>query len=127
MDYQAFIEAHRVSGAALTVAALPVDAATAEGFGLMRTDADGQIREFREKPSGEALEAMRVDTGALGLSPEEALRRPFLASMGIVVFERETLFQLLNSHPEGTDFGKDIIPAALSTGLHLQNHLFDGY
>ena len=66
MDYQAFIEAHRASGAALTVAALPVDAATAEGFGLMRTDADGQIREFREKPSGEALEAMRVDTGALG-------------------------------------------------------------
>jgi glucose-1-phosphate adenylyltransferase len=127
MDYQAFIEAHRASGAALTVAALPVDAATAEGFGLMRTEADGQIREFREKPSGEALEAMRVDTGALGLGPEEALRRPFLASMGIYVFEREMLFQLLSSHPEATDFGKDIIPAALSTGLRLQSHLFDGY
>ena len=127
MDYQAFIEAHRASGAALTVAALPVDAATAEGFGLMRTDADGQIREFREKPSGEVLEAMRVDTGALGLGPEEALRRPFLASMGIYVFERDTLFQLLNSHPEATDFGKDIIPAALNTGLRLQSHLFDGY
>ena len=127
MDYQAFIEAHRVSGAALTVAALPVDAATAEGFGLMRTDADGQIREFREKPSGEALEAMRVNTGALGLDPDEALRRPFLASMGIYVFERETLFQLLNSHPDATDFGKDIIPAALSTGLRLQSYLFDGY
>lgn len=127
MDYQAFIEAHRVSGAALTVAALPVDAATAEGFGLMRTDADGQIREFREKPSGEALEAMRVNTGALGLDPDEALRRPFLASMGIYVFERETLFQLLKSHPDATDFGKDIIPAALSTGLRLQSYLFDGY
>jgi glucose-1-phosphate adenylyltransferase len=70
---------------------------------------------------------MRVDTCALGLSPEEALRRPFLASMGIYVFERETLLQLLNSHPEATDFGKEIIPAALSTGLHLQSHLFDGY
>ena len=127
MDYQAFIEAHRASGAALTVAALPVDPATAEGFGLMRTDADGQIQEFREKPSGEGLEAMRVDTGALGLDPEEALRRPFLASMGIYVFERDTLFNLLSSHPEATDFGKDIIPAALSTGLHLQSHLFDGY
>ena len=127
MDYQAFIEAHRVSGSALTVAALPVDAATAKGFGLMRTDANGQIREFREKPSGEALEAMRVDTGALGLDPDEALRRPFLASMGIYVFERETLFQLLNSNPDATDFGKDIIPAALSTGLRLQSYLFDGY
>ena len=127
MDYQAFIEDHCASGAALTVAALPVDVATAEGFGLMRTTADGQIREFREKPSGQALESMRVDTGTLGLSPEEAMRRPFLASMGIYVFQRETLFQLLNSHPEATDFGRDIIPASLSSGLHLQSHLFDGY
>ena len=127
MDYQAFIKAHRASGAGLTVAALPVDAETAEGFGLMRTGSDGHIREFREKPSGKALEVMRVDTSLLGLSPEEALRRPFLASMGIYVFERETLFQLLKSHPEATDFGKEIIPAALSSGLRLQSHLFDGY
>ncbi len=127
MDYQAFIEAHRASGAALTVAALPVDPATAEGFGLMRTDADGQIREFREKPGGEALEAMRVDTAALGLAADEAQRRPFLASMGIYVFERDTLFNLLSSHPEATDFGKDIIPTALSSGLRLQSHLFEGY
>jgi glucose-1-phosphate adenylyltransferase len=127
MDYAAFIEAHRSSGAGLTVAALPVDAATAEGFGLMRTDADGRIREFREKPRGAALEAMRVDTGALGLAAAEAARRPFLASMGIYVFERNTLFDLLSSHPQATDFGKDIIPSALSSGLHLQSHLFDGY
>ena len=127
MDYEAFIAAHRASGAALTVGALPVDAATAQGFGLMRTDADGRIQEFREKPRGEALEAMRVDTGALGLSAAEAQRRPFLASMGIYVFERETLFDLLQRHPEATDFGKDIIPTALGSGLRLQSHLFDGY
>lgn len=127
MDYAAFIEAHRASGAALTVAALPVDAATAEGFGLMRTEADGRIREFREKPRGEALETMRVDTAALGLSREEAERRPFLASMGIYVFERNTLFDLLSNHPQATDFGKDIIPTALRSGLRLQGHLFDGY
>lgn len=127
MDYAAFVEAHRLSGAALTVAALPVDAETAEGFGLMRTDADGRIREFREKPRGQDLEAMRVDTGALGLNAADASRRPFLASMGIYVFDRDTLFNLLNSHPQATDFGKDIIPTALSSGLRLQSHLFDGY
>lgn len=127
MDYGAFIEDHRVSGAALTVAALPVDARMAEGFGLMRTNADGRILEFREKPSGEALEAMRVDTGALGLSAKDARERPFLASMGIYVFERQTLFDLLSAHPEATDFGKDIIPAALSSGLCLHGHLFNGY
>ncbi|MEB3361455.1 MAG: glucose-1-phosphate adenylyltransferase [Synechococcaceae cyanobacterium] len=127
MDYSALIGAHRASGAALTVAALPVDAPTAEGFGLMRTDAEGRILEFREKPKGLDLEAMRVDTGALGLAAAEARRRPFMASMGIYVFDRPTLFQLLNSHPEATDFGQDIIPTALHTGLHLQSYLFDGY
>jgi glucose-1-phosphate adenylyltransferase len=127
MDYAAFVAAHRASGAALTVAALPVDGAAAEGFGLMRTDAAGRILEFREKPRGEALEAMRVDIGALGLSTNEAERRPFLASMGIYVFERDTLFHLLTSHPQATDFGQEIIPAALSSGLPLQSHLFDAY
>jgi glucose-1-phosphate adenylyltransferase len=127
MDYAAFVAAHRASGAAVTVAALPVDSAAAEGFGLMRTDAEGRIREFREKPRGEALEAMRVDTGALGLSASEAERRPFLASMGIYVFERDILFNLLASHPQATDFGQDIIPAALASGLPLQSYLFDAY
>ncbi len=127
MDYAAFVAAHRASGAAVTVAALPVDSAAAEGFGLMRTDAEGRIREFREKPRGEALEAMRVDTWALGLSASEAERRPFLASMGIYVFERDILFNLLASHPQATDFGQDIIPAALASDLPLQSYLFDAY
>lgn len=127
MDYAAFVAAHRTSGAALTVAALPVDSSAAEGFGLMRTDATGRIQEFREKPKGQALEAMRVDTGALGLSASEAARRPFLASMGIYVFQRDALFNLLASHPEATDFGQEIIPAALAGGQPLQSYLFDAY
>jgi glucose-1-phosphate adenylyltransferase len=127
MDYSAFVEAHRARGAALTVAALPVDPEAARGFGLMRADADGRIREFREKPTGAELETMRVDTAALGLSPAEAIRRPFLASMGIYVFERKLLFDLLASHPQATDFGKEIIPAALAAGHNLQSHIFQGY
>ncbi|MFN7817977.1 MAG: glucose-1-phosphate adenylyltransferase [Cyanobacteriota bacterium] len=127
MDYGAFVAAHRARGAALTVAALPVDPQAALGFGLMRADGEGRIREFREKPSGAALEAMRVDTATLGLSPEDAARRPFLASMGIYVFERKLLFDLLSSHPQATDFGKEIIPAALAAGHNLQSHIFQGY
>lgn len=127
MDYGAFVQAHRASGAALTVAALPVDPAAAEGFGLMRTAPDGRILEFREKPKGEELNAMRVDTQALGLSQEQALKRPFLASMGIYVFERQALFDLLASHPDATDFGQEIIPAALHSGRKLQSYLFDDY
>ncbi len=127
MDYSRFIEHHIASGADLSVAALPVDAAQAEGFGLMRTDGDGRIREFSEKPKGEALEAMRVDTAQMGLSAAEAARRPFLASMGIYVFSRETLFDLLARNPGATDFGKEIIPTALSRGDNLQSFVFDDY
>jgi len=127
MDYAAFVNAHRASGAALTVAALPVERSAAAGFGLMRTDVNGRIQEFQEKPRGAALDAMRVDTGALGLGPGEAERRPFLASMGIYVFQREALFELLASQQEAIDFGQEIIPAALASGLHLQSFLFDDY
>ena len=127
MDYSAFVQHHIDSGAQLSVGALPVDAAQAEGFGLMRTTPDGRIREFREKPKGAELETMQVDTAKLGLTPEEALKRPYLASMGIYVFSRDTLFDLLAKHPSATDFGKEIIPEALRRGDNLQSYLFDDY
>ena len=127
MDYSRFVQHHIDTGAQLSVGALPVDAAQAQEFGLMRTTSDGRIQEFKEKPKGEALESMRVDTQSLGLSPEEAARRPFLASMGIYVFSRQTLFDLLNANPDATDFGKEIIPASLLRGDNLQSYLFDDY
>ena len=127
MDYSKFVQHHIDCGADLTVGALPVDGAQAEGFGLMRTSSDGRILEFSEKPKGDALEAMRVNTESLGLSAEEAVKRPFLASMGIYVFNRNTLFNLLASNPESTDFGKEIIPTSLRDGDHLQTFLFDDY
>jgi glucose-1-phosphate adenylyltransferase len=127
MDYSKFVQHHIDCGADLTVGALPVDGAQAEGFGLMRTSSDGRILEFSEKPKGDALEAMRVNTESLGLSAEEAVKRPFLASMGIYVFNRSTLFNLLASHPDATDFGKEIIPTSLGDGDHLQTFLFDDY
>jgi glucose-1-phosphate adenylyltransferase len=70
---------------------------------------------------------MKVDTEKLGLTADEATRRPYLASMGIYVFSRETLFDLLNTHPQSTDFGKEIIPSSLSRGDHLQSFLFNDY
>lgn len=127
MDYSRFVQHHIDTGADLSVGALPVDPQQAQDFGLMRTDSNGRIQEFREKPKGEALEAMRVDTQSLGLSAEEAARRPHLASMGIYVFSRETLFDLLASNPTATDFGKELIPVSLQRGDRLQSYLFDDY
>ena len=127
MDYSLFIEHHRSSGADLTVAALPVDPKQAEAFGLMRTDDSGNIKEFREKPKGDSLLEMAVDTSRFGLSAESAKERPYLASMGIYVFSRKTLFDLLDNHPEHKDFGKEIIPESLKRGDKLQSYVFDDY
>ncbi|WP_320676676.1 glucose-1-phosphate adenylyltransferase [Prochlorococcus sp. MIT 1300] len=127
MDYSLFVEHHRSQGADLTVAALPVNAEQAEAFGLMRTDKEGNIQEFREKPKGDSLKAMAVDTSRFGLKPEDALERPYLASMGIYVFSRATLFDLLNKNPGHKDFGKEVIPEALSRGDKLKSYVFDDY
>jgi len=127
MDYSAFVKHHIDTCAQISIGALPVDAAQAEAFGLMHTNEQGRIQEFREKPKGDALKQMWVDTSRLGLSPEEAQKRPYLASMGIYVFSRETLFDLLAQNPTATDFGKELIPAALNRGDHLQSYLFDDY
>jgi glucose-1-phosphate adenylyltransferase len=127
MDYSLFVDHHIQSGADVSIGALPVDAAQAEGFGLMHTNEHGRIREFREKPKGEELKAMWVDTSRMGLSADEALKRPYLASMGIYVFSRDTLFDLLAKNPTATDFGKEIIPESLRRGDNLQSYLFDDY
>ncbi|GDX72085.1 glucose-1-phosphate adenylyltransferase [Cyanobium sp.] len=127
MDYSAFVDHHISTGADVSIGALPVDAAQAEGFGLMHTNDHGRIQEFREKPKGDALKAMWVDTSRLGLGAEEALKRPYLASMGIYVFSRDTLFDLLAQNPTATDFGKELIPTSLQRGDHLQSYLFDDY
>jgi len=127
MDYSLFVEQHRKTGADLTVAALPVDSAQAEAFGLMRTDESGNIKEFREKPTGDSLKAMAVDTSRFGLESSEALEKPYLASMGIYVFSRSTLFDLLNKFPSYTDFGKEIIPEALGRGDKLKSYVFNDY
>ena len=88
----------------------------ASEFGLLKTDESGRIIEFKEKPKGEELLSMRVDTTKLGLDPEEAARRPFLASMGIYVFKYERLESLLAEDQKWVDFGREIIPAAIKSG-----------
>ncbi len=126
MDYGAFVASHRALEADISVAALPVTPEQGQSFGLMRTDASRRILEFREKPRGEALAQMRVDTSVYGLPAEEAQGKPHLASMGIYVFSRKALFDLLDQNPSATDFGKEIIPTALQDH-DLRAYLFNDY
>src|SRR4026208_2074590 len=126
MDYRQFLERHYQSNADVTVSVIPSEARSASEFGLLKTDETGRIVEFKEKPKGDELLSMQVDTSQLGLDANEAQRRPYLASMGIYVFQYEQLERLLAEDPAGMDFGKHIIPAAIKS-RHVQAFMFDGY
>lgn len=126
MDYRHFLARHVETSADVTVSVIPCGPQAAGEFGLLKTDAAGRITEFKEKPKGEVLSSMRVDTTQLGLDPAEAERRPFLASMGIYVFKYDTLERLLCEDPNSVDFGREIIPGAIKTD-NVQAYMFDGY
>lgn len=104
MDYRPFIETHRRSGAAVTIAVLDVPVDEASRMGVAITDDNGRIVDWEEKP---------------------AQPRSTLASMGIYVFEPSALEIWVT--PERHDFGKDVIPAMLAAGQKVYAHRFDGY
>ncbi len=125
MDYRRFIRHHEETGADVSVSVIPCDAEHATGFGLLKTNEEGKIIEFREKPPADQLDGMRVDTTSLGLSAEDAEDRCYIASMGVYVFKYEALRQLLKND-KFVDFGGEIIPAAISQ-YNVQAYLFDGF
>eukprot|EP00250_Pteridium_aquilinum_P014484 c22019_g2_i1 orf=553-2169(-) len=128
MDYQKFIQVHRETDADITVAALPMDEKRATAFGLMKIDSEGRIVEFAEKPKGEFLKAMQVDTTILGLDEERAKELPYIASMGIYVVSKDAMIKLLrDDFPQANDFGSEVIPGATSLGMKVQAYLYDGY
>lgn len=126
MDYRKFLKRHFETRADVTISVIPSAREEAEGFGLLRTDDVGRIIEFKEKPKGEELDSMRVDTTRFGLTDAESESRPFLASMGIYVFNYKKLVGLLEKDSSWVDFGREIIPAAIKTS-NVQAHLFKDY
>ncbi|WP_088239922.1 glucose-1-phosphate adenylyltransferase [Calothrix rhizosoleniae] len=126
MDYRQFVQRHRDTQADITLSVLPIDERRASDFGLMKIDNSGRVVDFSEKPKGEALTKMAVDTTILGLTPELAQQQPYIASMGIYIFKKDVLLHLLKESLERTDFGKEIIPDA-AKDYNLQAYLFDDY
>jgi glucose-1-phosphate adenylyltransferase len=126
MDYSLFVQRHRETNADITLSVVPIDEKRADAFGLMKIDDNGRVIDFSEKPKGEALKRMQVDTTILGLTPEQAKQSPYIASMGIYVFKKEVLEKLLQANPDQTDFGKEIIPAS-ANDFNVQAYLFKGY
>ncbi|KAH7859161.1 hypothetical protein Vadar_032344 [Vaccinium darrowii] len=127
MEYIDLIQNHRQSGADITISSVPMDDSRASDFGLMKIDGKGRIMSFSEKPKGDSLKAMAVDTTVLGLSREEADKKPYIASMGVYVFKKEILLNLLRwRFPTANDFGSEIIPAS-AREFFIKAYLFNDY
>ena len=126
MDYRRLIQTHRKSGADVTLACKPVDRDQARGFGIMQVDDDGRVTGFVEKPqTDDQIDSVRTDPDWIDARGVPSQGRDCLASLGIYVFDRQLLVDLL-ADTDYDDFGKEVFPATLSTH-HVQTHLFDGY
>jgi glucose-1-phosphate adenylyltransferase len=126
MNFQEMIRTHVENKAVVTIAALPVAEAEARSCGIMRIQADGKVIDFEEKPkTQEKLNRDRTDPAWLEKLVLKAAGRPYLASMGIYLFNARALVDLLEAS-DATDFGHEILPQTI-TNHRVQAHLFDGY
>jgi len=127
MDYGQLLDAHVDADADITVAALPATPEDATSMGIFRFDHEGLIVGFEEKPNRERLEEIGSSTLPSGLFHSRHFDpgKPFIASMGIYVFSRAVLLELLQK-TQATDFGREVIPGALKTH-HVRAYLHDGY
>jgi glucose-1-phosphate adenylyltransferase len=126
MNYEEMLDTHEKTGAAITIGVLPVEREKVDGFGIMRIDGGGAITEFFEKPTDDGVvDSLRISPAFADAQGVAGSGREWLASMGIYVFETKALVALLSDTGK-IDFGKDVIPGAL-TKYKTQAHLFDGY
>ena len=124
MDYRQMLRDHLENDADITLSLLPCSEEEIAGFGAVRVDGNGRVVEFREKPkTAEARAGMEVDPALLA-SQSLGADRPYLASMGIYLFKKQVLVDLLDN--DLIDFGNDVIPSAVDSH-RVQAHFFDGY
>ncbi|MCX6972273.1 MAG: glucose-1-phosphate adenylyltransferase [Verrucomicrobia bacterium] len=125
MDYRDMLRQHVETGADLTIATIPVARDPATGFGIMLTDENRRIERFVEKPKDpEVLDGLRVPPDLLKKIGQPADADLYQASMGIYIFKRSVLEACLDN--DYVDFGKNIIPAAISQ-YKVMAFIFQGY
>lgn len=121
MDFNEMINAHQKSGASITIATLPVSAKEAPEFGILKTDENSFISSFIEKPAAELLPQWTSDVS----DEMKNEGRHYLASMGIYIFNRDLLIDLMKN-PDTKDFGKEIIPQAIGN-QRILSYQYEGY
>lgn len=123
MDFYQMVQNHIDKEADISIATIPVGEREAPEFGIMKVDVDGNIPSFIEKPKKELLSDWTSDTGAEMITQG----RVYLASMGIYIFNRELLENLLKKEfSNATDFGKEIIPSSIEK-RKVVSYQYDGY
>ena len=123
MDIEEVLLDHVKQNADVTIATIPVIAADATSFGIMKVNNENKITSFTEKPSMDILEKWSSD-----VSDElKAKGKIYLASMGIYVFSRPALRVLLNENPKAVDFVKELIPDSINRGMNVVSYAYDGY
>ena len=125
MDYADLVNAHKRLGAEITIAAQPVDLETATQMGIFLFDSEGNIVAFEEKPKPARLEQIRRSIPEGSTFAEHSDEQPFMASMGVYVFTRRVLLDMLEHEP-GHDFGRSLIPNALGR-YKVKSYQFRGY
>lgn len=127
-DYRELIRTHLKKGADITISALPVSRSAARGFGVMKVLKNGRIRQFVEKPTKDKdlNELVTPDKVFQDFGMDHSKNTPYLASMGVYVFNAEVLENLLLAHPEWIDFGRELIPNSLKSHK-VYVHPFTGY
>ena len=123
MDFEKMAEFHIANKAELTIATIPVNAQDATGFGIMKINDDNQITSFVEKPKAEVLN----DWISPMSESNKSKGKLFLASMGIYIFNRNSLEALFDEYPNADDFGKQIIPAAIQNQRKVVSYQYEGY
>ncbi len=121
MDFADMINEHEAKGAEISIATIPVDEADSAGFGILKTDEDQMITSFIEKPKADMLPGWESEVSA----EMQSQGRIYLASMGIYIFSRKTLYDLLEGNTR-TDFGKEIIPQSIGTHK-ISSYQYEGY
>ena len=126
MDYRKMLKVHTESNAAITVSVIPVKKEDTSGLGILQADANGRIVDFVEKPqTEEELHRLRVEPEVFTSRGIEPHGREYIASMGIYIFNRKVLQEVLRDDTN-VDFGKNIIPKSIQT-LPVSAYFFDGY
>ncbi|MFT5837048.1 MAG: glucose-1-phosphate adenylyltransferase [Candidatus Azotimanducaceae bacterium] len=125
MNFEDVVREHDASGAEVTITAKPMSLDQAEGLGLMRIDENLEVIEFVEKPTDpEVIKGLAVGENVLKKMKNPGDKDYCLASMGIYVFNANTLIEALKT--DATDFGKEIIPALLGKSK-MCGYVFDDY